>query len=363
MLASFLVGVGLFQLPAGLAAVRYGNRAVALAGLGGMAFACLASGFAPSWPLLAAARFGAGVGAAFFFAPALSLIASYFPRGSQGPIIGLYNGGFSVGGAVGLFAGAYLGTTYGWGIALSVGGGILLAASVICALVLPPERVPAPRRSPSQVWQTGRRVLRSRSIWALSLALTGFWAVVYDVAQYFVQFAQTVHPEWGYGVAASLAAIVVVISLPTGPFGGWLAERGADRRLLAALFGGAVGIAALGIPFATLDEVVPILVALGGVDGIVFAIIYLIPTYLPETEGEGLALGVGVVNSIQVLIGSGLAAVFGWIVATHGFTAAWLFASLVALALLPFLALVSPNRGTARDHSGDRSAEGVVRAP
>ncbi len=346
VLASFLVGVGLFQVPAGLAAVRYGNRNVCLSGLAGMALACVGSGFARTWPELALFRFAAGVGAAFFFAPALSLIASYFPRGQQGPIIGLYNGGFSVGGAFGLFVGAYLGTALGWGPALAIGGVALLGTSLACFAALPPERVEGPGRSSAELWATGRRALGSRSIWALSLALTGFWAVVYDVAQYFVEFARTVHPGWGYGVAAALSAAVVVISFPTGPFGGWLAERGRDRRLLAAIFGSGVALAAFAIPYASLVEIAPLLLGLGALDGIVFAILYLIPAYLPETQGHGLALGVGIVNSIQVLVGSLLAATFGLLIGLYGFTWAWIFAGAVGLGLIPFLGLVAPSRAT-----------------
>ena len=343
--------MGLFQLPAGVAAVRYGSRSVSLIGVGVMGFASLASGAAPDWMLLAALRFIAGIGAAFFFAPALSLIASYYPPGRRGPIIGLYNGGFSVGGSVGLFVGALLGTTFGWGVALSVGGAALLAMTALCALVLPPVPEGAKAAHLAETFTTARKVLRSRSIWALSLALTGFWAAIYDVAQYFVQYARTVHPDWGYGVAAALSAVVVVISFPTGPLGGYLAERGRDRRVLITLFGALASLGVLAIPFAGIYSIGPILVALGAVDGIVFAILYLIPTYLPETEGSGLALGVGVVNSIQVLLGSGLAVLFAVLVEVDGFTLAWIFAGVVSLLMLPAILLVAPNRA---EHSAPR---------
>jgi ACS family D-galactonate transporter-like MFS transporter len=345
VLAAFLVGVGLFQFPAGLAAVRYGSRAVCLAGVGGMGLATLASGFAPTWQWLAVARFGAGVGAAFFFAPGLELIASYFPPGRRGPVIGLYNGGFSIGGAAGLFVGALVGTTYGFPLALALGGAVLLAATGVCAWALPAEPSEERTRTVPEMLSAGKRVLRSRSIWALSLALTGFWAAIYDVAQFFVQYARTVHPGWGYGTAAALASIVVVISFPTGPIGGWIAERGGDRRWLIALFGAAASLGVLAIPFAGIVVVGPILVALGSVDGIVFAILYLIPTYLPELEGRGLALGVGVVNSIQVLLGSALALGFAVLIGRSGFTDAWLFAGATSLLLLPAVAFVAPNRG------------------
>ena len=90
VLGAFLAGAGIFQIPAGMAALRWGNRNVALASLALMGVFCLASAFSPNWIVLALLRFGAGAGAAFFFAPALGLVASYYPSGSarayRGPL-------------------------------------------------------------------------------------------------------------------------------------------------------------------------------------------------------------------------------------------------------------------------------------
>jgi MFS family permease len=348
VLGAFLLGVGIFQVPAGLAAVRWGSRRVSIAGVAVLGIAGIASAFAPSWPTLAAIRFVGGVGAAFFFSPALSLIASYFPPGERGPVIGFYNGGFSVGGALGLIGGAALGLAYGWPAALAVGGVLLLGTTVAAWFVLPVRSPEGSSRDSSGVYAAGRAVLRSRSIWGLSLALTGFWTAIYLVAQDFVDYAHTVHPGWGAGLTATLTAIVVFMSFPGGPIGGWFAERGRDRRALIFVFGAVVSLLVLAVPFASLWTIGPLFLALGFLDGVVFAILYLIPTYLPETQGEGLALGVGVVNSIQVLLGSGFVVLFGVIVERFGYTDAWLYAGLLSLATLPALVFVASNRALPR---------------
>jgi MFS family permease len=345
ILGAFLIGVSLFQLPAGLASARYGPRRVSLAGIGLFGVAGVASAFAPDWPTLAALRFIGGIGAAFFFAPALSLVAVYFTGAQRGPVIGLYNGGFSIGGALGLLGGAYLGIAQGWPAALGYGGAALVGATAISWLVVPARPDGPPRAPGSSLRQMGWAVMRSRSIWALSLAITGFWAAVFIIAQYFVDYAQTVHPAWGLGPAALLAAVVVLIAFPGGPIGGWIAERGRDRRLLIGIAGLITSLLVFLIPFASWLELWPILLAAGFFDGMTFAILYLIPTYLPETQGEGLALGVGVVNSIQVLVGSVIAVVFGVIAGSFGYTDAWIFAGAVSVGLIPLLFFVAPNRG------------------
>ncbi len=348
VLGAFLLGVGLFQVPAGFASIRYGARSVSLVGLtvlGG----CDALAFAaPSWTWLAGLRFVAGIGAAFFFSPALSLVASYFPAGQRGAVIGFYNGGFSVGGALGLVGAAYVGAVLGWGPALAIGGLGLLASTGLAAVLLPPaiRRRPAPALS--ELMRRGRAVVFSRSIWALSVALTGFWGGLYIVAQYFVKYGHDVHPGWGTGLAALLSAAVVLVSFPGGPLGGWLAERGGDRRVVALVFAAASALLVLLIPFLALGPLVVAMLLLGFADGAVFAVLYLIPTYLPESGGEGLALGVGVVNSIQVILGGAIAVTFGFVVEAFGYTAAWAFAAALMLILLPLLALVPASRAPPR---------------
>lgn len=353
VLGAFLLGVGLFQVPAGVAAVRWGPRNVSIIGLAVLGAAALASAFAPSWPILAATRFVAGVGAAFFFSPALSLIASYFPPGHRGPIIGLYNGGFSLGGTIGLFGGAIIGGLAGWPTALAVGGVAMLASTVSCAVVLPSEPTGRAVRSSQEVWVTTVGILRSRSIWALSLGLTGFWGATYAVAQFFVDYGAEVHPEWPAGGAAALAAAFVLVSLPGGPLGGWIGDRTRHRRRLLIVLGAATAALTATIPFGSFAEVGAVLLALGLLDGMIFAILYLEPTYLPETRGEGLAIGVAVINSIQVGLGSGTALLFGAVAARSGFVSAWWIAAALAVALLPILAIPPHRAVPSRSRTGD----------
>jgi MFS family permease len=344
VLGAFLLGVGLFQVPAGFAALRFGSRRVSLAGIAVLGASGILCAFAPTWPILAALRFVGGVGAACFFSPALSLIASYYPAGRRGPVIGFYNGGFSVGGAVGLVTGASLGSAFGWPVTLAVGGVALLAATGAAWIILPHQEGEARIGPLRELFRASASVLSSRSIWALALGLTGFWAAIYIVAQYFVSYGQQIHPGWGLGTAAVLAALVIVVSFPGGPLGGWLAERGHDRRLLAASFAAGAGLLVLLVPFLSLGPLIPVMGALGLLDGVVFAILYLIPSYLPESRGDGLALGVALVNSIQVIIGSGLSITFGFIVSWYGYTVAWEEAGVLTLLLLPLLFFVHPNR-------------------
>ncbi len=310
---------------------------MSLAALVVMGAFALASAFSPDWYVLAALRFGAGAGAAFFFAPALGLVAAYYPAGTRGPIIGLYNSGFSAGAAAGLLAGAALGVAFGWPWALAVGGIGLLLTAVAATVILPEPHIRVVARSFSQLLASAAPVLRSRSLWALALALTGLWAAFYIVAQYFVEFASHVHPIWSLTLAASLPTVMILVEIVGGPIGGWLGERYRDMRYILLLFGIPGAVAVLLVPFLPVTGLVAVFVFLGFADGVIFAILYLIPSYHPEAQGEGLALALALINCIQIFAGSALAIAFGFLAAGWGFTDAWVFAGVVGLATLPLL--------------------------
>jgi predicted MFS family arabinose efflux permease len=347
VLGAFLIGAGIFQVPAGVIALRWGYRTTSIFALVLMGSFSLASAFSPSWEVLAVLRFGAGAGAAFFFAPALGLVSSYYPAGSRGPVIGIYNSGFALGAAIGLFAGALIGSVQGWPWALAYGGAALLIMAVGATLTIPPlmrQDVPTSWRA---AWTIGRPILASRNLWALSLGLSGMWAAFYIAAQYFVQFAHTVHPEWPIVVAAGIPTVMIIAEVFGGPIGGWFAEQRADMRRILVLWGiaGAGGLAL--VPFVPLLALWPLFVFLGFADGVLFAVLYLVPTYLPEGRGDYLALAIGFVNSLQLFIGSLFAVVFGVLVGAVGYTVGWVFAGALLVGFLPFLLfLKAPRSGT-----------------
>jgi MFS family permease len=347
VLGAFLVGAGLFQIPAGLAALRWGSRRVSLAALLVMGTFALASGFSPNWYVLVACRFGVGAGAALFFAPALGLVAAYFPRGSRGPVIGIYNAGFSAGAAVGLFGGALLGAALGWGWALGVGGVALLLAAGAAAILLPGVDPPPTTRSLPDLLKAARPTLRSRPLWALSVAMIGVWASFFIVAQFFVAYAADVHPAWPLAVAVSLPTVMILVEIVGGPTGGWFAERSRDMRVPLTITGASCAAGLVLVPFLPLGALVPLFVLLGFGDGLVFAVMYLIPSYDPRMQGEGFSLALALLNGVQILAGSALAVLFGFIAADIGYTPAWALAGALALLPVPLMVFVLRTSGAA----------------
>lgn len=344
VLAAFLIGAAIFQLPAGFAALRWGSRPVCVAALAIMGTFALASAFSPNWYVLAALRFGTGAGAGLFFSPGLGLVAAYYPSGTRGPIIGLYNAGFSLGAGIGVIVGAIVGVALGWAWALGIGGAFLLVGTLALELLLPRVAPPAAARSGRELLRAADPVLRSRSIWSLAIALTGAWAAFYIVAQYFVQFASDVHPSWSLTLAAALPTVMILVEILGGPLGGLLSERRRDLRTILIVFGVPSSLVLLAIPFLPLAALVPLFLFLGFGSGVVFADLYLIPTYHSEVQGEGLTLALALINAVQIAAGSALAIAFGYVATSWGYTAAWVFAGVVGVATLPLLIWVRGSR-------------------
>jgi len=344
VLASFLAGAATFQLPAGIAAMRWGNRATSLAALGAMGAFALASAASPNWIVLALLRFGAGAGAAFFFAPALGLVTTYYPSGQRGFMIGAYNAAFSVGAGVGLFASAYLGPEVGWAPTIALGGLLLLAVALI-ALPLVPATPNEPRVPRGEVRRAAGPVVRSRALWALAIGGGGMWGGFYIAAQYFVDFAHSVHPSWSLALAAAAPTVMIAVEVAGGPIGGWFGERSRDMRRPIVLWGIATAAILAVVPFLGLVPGVLVFVPLGFADGVVFALLYLVPVYLPEVQGGVLAFGLALENFVQIMIGAALAFAFALVASGAGYDWAWLFAAASTLAFLPALLWARPQRG------------------
>jgi len=344
VLASFLAGAAVFQLPAGIVAMRWGTRRTSIAALAGMGAFALASAFSPDWIVLALLRFGAGAGAAFFFAPALGLVTTYYPSGGRGLMIGAYNGAFSVGSGIGLFASAYLGPQVGWSPTIALGG-ILLLGVAVAAVPLVPAAPNEARVERGAVGRTAAPILRSRALWALAIGGGGLWGGFYIAAQYFVNFAHSVHPSWSLALAAAAPTVMIAVEVAGGPIGGWFGERSADLRRPLVLWGVATGALLAIVPFLGLVPGVLAFVPLGFADGVTFALLYLLPTYFPEVRGNVVAFSLALENFVQILLGAGLAVVFALVAASAGYDWAWLFAGVSTVAFLP--ALKFARRGSA----------------
>ena len=134
--ASFLLGIGIFQVPAGILAAKYDPKKIAAFGIMMLSISSLLSGLATELFQIAVLRFLVGVGMAFFFGPSVILISAYLGKGSDGLGVGILNSAHSLGGIIGMFGWIVIAQNVGWRASLIVSGmlGIMTGLFLIYGL-------------------------------------------------------------------------------------------------------------------------------------------------------------------------------------------------------------------------------------
>lgn len=135
--ASFLLGIGIFQVPAGILAAKYDPKKIAAFGIMMLSVSSLLSGLATELFQIAVLRFLVGVGMAFFFGPSVILISAYLGKGSDGLGVGILNSAHSLGGIIGLFGWIVIAQNVGWRASLIVSGmlGVMAGLFLIYGLM------------------------------------------------------------------------------------------------------------------------------------------------------------------------------------------------------------------------------------
>lgn len=98
--------------------------------------ATMACGFAVTYPQLALARMTVGIGEAGGVPPSYAIIADYFPPGTRGRALALFNLGPPIGAALGVAFGGSIAVIFGWREAFIFLGAIGLFAAVLTVLVV-----------------------------------------------------------------------------------------------------------------------------------------------------------------------------------------------------------------------------------
>lgn len=157
--------------------------------------ATAACGLAQNYPQLAAARMAVGVGEAGGVPPSYAIISDYFPSGTRGAALGLFNFGPPIGQALGVAFGASIAAAYSWRSAfVSIGVIGVVTALVVWFVVKEPKRggldAPAPASSPAAAqsgvgfWATVKMFFGNPVLLRLSLACGATQFVTYAIINF-----------------------------------------------------------------------------------------------------------------------------------------------------------------------------------
>ncbi|MCL4519342.1 MAG: MFS transporter [Thaumarchaeota archaeon] len=333
--SAFLIGAGIFQVPASYAAARWNAKLLVVSGLGLIALSNGLGAFAPSFELLVMMRFLLGIGVAMFFSPAIIIVAPLFRNESQGIALGLYNSAFSIGGTIGLFGWGYFVQLYNWRV------GLLLGA-ILAAFALFEVQVSVKHSSHDETITVVPRkalagVLRDRQVWLIALGILGMWSSYYTLTQ-FIPFYETSAHGISSGVAGFMASIVSITPIPGALFGGWLSDRLRNRKAFMLYPSIAFGAAVMLIGYANFSETITLLVIVGLMDSFAFTAMYAAPFQMAHLNIDQKAISISLMNGVQIIGAFILPILFTLLASTNGYEIAWLAAGVFTIAFVPLLA-------------------------
>jgi len=336
--ASFLIGVGLFQVPAGIIAAKIGARKIAIYGIMIASSAALVTGLASDTAQIILLRFIVGIGMACFFGPSVILISRYLGKESEGLGIGLLNSSHALGGIVGLFGWAILAETLGWRGTVILSGGLGIATAIILSIALvrhEDEIQKEFRIKTSHVLDT----LFNKSLIILGLTLLGFQAGSSMILTFSVFYFED-HLKIGPVEAGLIGSLSLVVALISSPLFGRIYDKFGNARKLLFISGILSAISMLGLTTNSLYVLAASVIMTGFFLSAGFVIVYAKAKEINRSQPHYQTLAVSYVNGISLFGVFWVPVLFSFIVNGLGYEVAWLLGALVVILLVfPILKL------------------------
>lgn len=284
--AAFLIGVGLFQIPAGIFAVKYSPRTSAIFGIATYSTASLLYAFASEASQLIWLRFIVGLGMAFFFSSAIILIARYGKRGFPGFSIGMMNSAHSMGGILGIFAWIMIAQTIGWRPSLILSGSLGLATVVLMIIAVPKEEreptIEHPNRIQNKVYKSKRqgelkafrilRILSERPLIYLGIVLIGIQAAWALELTFIVVYLKSL--GFSSEITGAIASLPLVFAIVSAPLIGGFYDKIRDSRKVLLICGTGMSLAVAGMATDSLYIIIACTISIGFFSGGAFTVVY-----------------------------------------------------------------------------------------
>ena len=330
--ACLYIGVGLFQVPGGVIAAKYGARNTAIIGVLIASIAVTLTAFTAEFYQLVLLRFIVGVGSALFFAPGVTLIARTFRRDSQGLGVGTFQSAYYVGGVLGLFAWSVLAEMIGWRFSLITSGLLGLFGCLLMFVKVPKDEL----RSDFIVkGEDLRKILSNRWLVLLSLELFAFGTGTFIMSGFMVYYLeQSLHLS--PSLAGTIGSLTPLCAMVAAPLCGMLYAKTRNARLLLFSLGVVLAFA------LALDAIVNVAFAvasaiLAGVGSGAFTIGYLAARESMAASAEYESVAVSWVNTIQMLAGFLSPIIFSLLVLSFGYGFSWLASGVYTLVLVSII--------------------------
>ncbi|HWS20676.1 MAG TPA: MFS transporter [Nitrososphaera sp.] len=284
--AAFFMGVGLFQIPAGIFAAKYNPRISAIIGITVSSTAALLCGLVLSSSELIWLRFIIGFGMAFFFSSAVVLIARLGKGGFPGFSIGLMNSAHSMGGIIGIFGWIIIAQIVGWRGSLMLSGVLGLVTALLMLMIIPRSNISLgydakmvgnnaaqPARKAEKVKiSDALKILSNRTLVYLGIILIGIqgaWAIELTFIVIYIE-------ELGFSaeLAGIIASLPLIFSIISAPLIGGFYDKVRDTRTILLICGVGASMAMVGLSLGNLYFTITSVILTGFFSGGAFTVVY-----------------------------------------------------------------------------------------
>ncbi|MFL6340670.1 MAG: MFS transporter [Nitrososphaeraceae archaeon] len=266
---SFLIGVGLFQVPGGIIAAIQGARRTAIYGIIIASLAAFLCGLSSQLQQIEILRFVVGLGMALFFGSSVTLITRYLGRGSEGFAVALLNSAHSIGGIIGIFGWVILAEVVGWRQSLLLSGAFGLISSIFLIVFLPSkhgqegggggevekqqqqsqQQIPKGKHSQIKISDI-RKVLFDKSLFAFGLVLLGA-QIAWGLPLTFIVFYLEDYLKVNSSTAGFIAGLGLISGVVSAPVFGRIYDKTKNIRKLLFVCGLAMSAGVAGFAITT----------------------------------------------------------------------------------------------------------------
>jgi MFS family permease len=356
--ASFIIGVGVFQVPAGILAAKYGASKTAVFGILIASFCALLTGISNDILQIAILRFVVGFGMACFFGPSVIMISKYLGKRSEGLGIGLINSAHAIGGIIGIFGWVMLAQFFGWRASLIIGGALGLVTGlvlVISALIARPsiktqdERIPfqnaadnlavatkSPEAGDGITLSGLRQTIFNRSLVILGLTLLSFQAGSSIILTFVVYYMVSIL-KIDLALAGFIGSLNLIIALLFSPVFGRLYDRTKKAKNILIISGLAAAASVYGMSIPSVYVLIPSMIVSAVFLSAGFVIVYAEAKRTSNTQGlnrKYQTLAVSFVNGISLFGAFWIPILFSFSVNHIGFSNAWILGGLIVLIFI-----------------------------
>lgn len=336
LISIYLIAIMLFQIPGGYASDRVDPRKTIVLGFLAVLGLSAVMAAVPTYDVLLALRFVAGIPVAFVFAPSAFLVSRAFAD-RPGRALGLFLSAPPAGVAIGnLLAPLIAASSGAWPLAYVAFNLPLLA--ILPLFVVTAAKIPT-REHEVFTLRDYVRAFRSRELWKVGLVFAASYA-----AYIFYSGWSRTYMEEGLSLASTVTAVVAMLIPAAGivsrPWGGHLAETRfrKDKRRVPGLSFGILVAVSLSIPFVGIGGV-PLLIVGGFLAQFPFSVYYLFSAQILPTRFAGTAYAF--MNMISIVGGAISPALAGYLAdETGSFLAAFVMIAANAGLGLGLIAIV-----------------------